>query len=267
MKNSVWIIAGIGNGLFFITQGGVGDNAALFAAGVGLTSLGILAALDSVRARWQGSRLPALSAGIVRTHVTRVKSLYRLYQMAPMLVERQREFEQRVHQLEILEKQSFVWKRLATEVVFEQRNQNRIASGKTNATNAKIRFVAHSHAGAGDLAKILAGDANSELSAGEKALIVTDLGFSDVDLRVLDEAIAGKIELDYWIAKKAVNGSDLLALQGSLFQENAGRVAELLEKMSAKYDRVLVVAEFEQIALVEQSLLPDSERVLNAEIL
>lgn len=266
MKNLAWTTVGIGNGLFFLFESG-GQNMPLFALGTGLTALGVLAALDTLRApAAQVSRLPALATDFVGAHVSRVKALYRLYQIAPVLLEKQERFEQSVHSLEILERQSLVWKRLATEAIFEQREQNRLSGAGKPEANAKIKFIAHSQQG-GDLTKILAGQAAGTNVAAEKTIVVTDVGFSDVDANILEDALAGRIELDYWIAKKAMSGSDLLVLHGSLFQEKAGRVADLLEKMSARYDRVLVVAEFEQIALVEQSLLPDSQRILNAEII
>jgi hypothetical protein len=307
MKNWQLNIIGLLNGVYFVHIG-VSQGASW-----PMTLGGVLVCLCVgnliYMPLFSGAKYLARFAG---TQGARVQSLFRLYQMAPQILENQRRLEGMASRMLLLDGRVDMWRKLAQTSIgksvaapiahdmqafskfdepFEEtfnepvtraaKKQNKKSFKKSSAKSSdvkvaevkpankkiKVSMISHNEELDSGLDGIVAKSNSLQLKADEKALIVTDIGQSEVSLQTLSDYVIGDVELDFWIAKKIISGKDLLVLSPELFANESDIVLEAIEKLSNSYAMTYVLAQAAAIGALKDSSSPVAERVIESEII
>jgi hypothetical protein len=256
MKNTLNIFftaAGLINGAIFLFNGSLSASSTLLLLGVFLTSLGLLAGLDlrrSLRPARTTSLVPF--AGLqdkIHYHGQRLHSMYQLYHMSHDVLKAQIDLRVQVQQL----------KMQLLESATDQTQTSLALPEKIGPL-----LIAHADSINGDIKSAFEANHLKDRIGDTNAIIVTDMGYGGFNSEYLDQILAGDVEPDFWVAKKALGGHDLFVLPNHLATEHPRSTSALLDLLGKRYEKVVGLFSNEAIATLKEEAIPSNQKILNA---
>jgi hypothetical protein len=77
------------------------------------------------------------------------------------------------------------------------------------------------------------------LDSEKRAIVITDLGESEISPTHLEQFARGEIELDYWIAKRTIAGNDTLIIPAFAMKVRPQETRQAMQRLQEKYERVI----------------------------